>query len=383
MRNPTIYRKELTLLKKNAAKNFIIIIIVSLMLGIIGAASLFYAMSFDYSADIQHFNDSAAISIFNLIIIAIILLSVITYFITHKNTVLKHHTEPSFFRTFLSVIAACLCTVYGITFVNNGLPEKKEIVSLLLIVFSFLSTVWLLIDAFGISNKLQITKYLSYSVPLMLTFTLAYLYLSLQYAMNSDMKIYFLVMCTALLFSHLEHCSILFGFKVTAKKTVAFSVLSSGIGGAVSVPLTVAFLVYSKGYTHALLCTALFVVLWLLSLTNSCLILSSAKVIDPEPEETDGEESEEAIGEAEEGTIEEAEPAEEKSEEIEKAEEPEGSSEESSDPDVSESKDDASKSAFTMVSSDEIDPDDRDEFYFEDGDDEDILIPPMTFNDGN
>lgn len=388
MRNPTIYRKELTVLENSKAKTYIIILLASLVLGIAGAALLFYTMSFHYAPDIQHFKSAPSLNAAILVGAAVIALSIASFFITGKKVQFKRSDSFAFIPTFFSVISACFCGYYGYMSFSHGMIEGKEFIVLLQSVFSLLSALWFLLDAFGVPDRVPAFKLLSFSPALMASFIAARIYFDPTSAMNSSIKSCCLLMCCCFALSYIEVSGIIYEAPGTSRKAAAFFVLSTGIGGAVSISLLATTIMNSSGYNYTVLSAMTFAVLWLMSVVYFGSFAANAKtaVVVTETETAKSELAEEKTEETtEETTVKEDTDTNadevkaaapdgavlEETEETEETAEAEPSPKEKNSPDV-----------FTIFNSGKIDPEDRDEFYFEDdGEDDDILIPHMEFDD--
>lgn len=393
VRNPTIYRKELTVLKKSNAKTYIIILMATLLLGIAGAAFLFYAMNFDYAADIQHFKPSTALSIAVLLGVVTVVISAAAYFITGKYTVFKKSNSYSFVPTFFSVITACFCVYYGYMTFKNGLIPQKEVLSVMQILFSFLSALWFLLDALGIPKKSPSVNLLSYSPALLFSFIASQIYFDPINAMNGSIKNCCLIMCAAFAIAYVEMCGVIYDAPHAARKAVAGFVLSTGVGGAISISLLATFIINSQGYNYTVLSAATFVVLWLMSVIIFGNLVTSAEICIPATEENSDNKEDSESSETDEknddgggstDTSTNNESSKKASDKILNA--PQLQNKTDTKAAVTEkqafAKKHPSSDAFTMFNSNKIDPEDRDEFYFEDNEDEDIHIPPMEFDDG-
>ncbi len=271
-------------------KFFIIILICSLFFALAGAALLFYSLNFCYNADIQHFTANAPTVIaYAGVCIASVIASITVYFTSGKYTVFNKKEGFSFTNTFFSILCACFSMYFGYMTAKNGLEEKKEFLSLLLIAFSFLSAIWFILDAFGLTSKNNSVKLLSFAPALMTTFITSQLYFTSNYAMNSSIKGIWVIMSISFMLYYIEYCGVILEAPFTARKYAATAVLSVIIGGSVSLSM-LGTLIYSfNGFNYTLLTACLFVSLWLLSVFNFIEFAKSAKTITPNNKEYDGE----------------------------------------------------------------------------------------------
>ncbi|MBE6563469.1 MAG: hypothetical protein E7660_07005 [Ruminococcaceae bacterium] len=322
---------------------FIIILICSLIFAAVGGALLFYAMNFCYDAEIQHFVSKApAVIGFSAVFVASAVLSVATYFTAGKHTVFNKKEGFSFPGTFLSVLSACFCIYFGYMTFKNGLAEGKEFITLFQIAFSFLSALWFLLDAFGLTNKSGSVKLLSAAPALMATFITSYLYFTPNYAMNASIKGTCVLMSIAFMLHFIEYCGVVLEAPFSARKYAAATVLSTVIGGSVSLALLGSVIFNFSGFNYTMLTCCMFVVLWLLSVFTFAEYAAGAKTVLPE-EKTEEEETAKNEEESEEVIENDTEDA------------PENKTEENGE-------------------------EDSDELYGDDEDD-DIYLPPVEFDD--
>ncbi len=372
-------------MKKSKAKTYIIILMASLILGIIGAALLFYAMNFDYIEEIQHFKPSPMVYGACAVAVCVLILAGAVRFFASKQTEFKKPEAFSFVQTFFSFLTGCFCAYYGYMSLSNGIIIGKEFLSIILVALSFLSALWFFADAFGLPAKFPSLKLLSYSPALMITFMSAQVYFNTETAMNGSIKSCSILMSTSLVIGYIEMCGTVFGFRECGRKTAAGFILSTGIGGAVSISLLATLIINSSGYNYTVLTAATNVALWLMSVIIFGSYVPYACIM-PEPSDKN-EETVSLKNEAEKSEPAESNDTEKTSEESDTAADviTNKTNDEVNNPIKKEavSKTASKEDVFTMFDASKIDPEDRDEFYFEDDPEDDIVIPPMKFNDEN
>ncbi len=343
-------------MKTIKTKPLIITYILSFVLSIAGALVLTLAFKSNYDADIQHFSaNSPAMIAYSAICLASVVLAVIAFCFTGKNTVFIKKEEFSFTTTFVSVLCACFSIYFGYMTIRNGFVEGKEFLFLVLIVCSFLSGLWFLLDAFGLVRSDSV-KILSAAPALMATFLSSHVYFSADYAMNSALKGILVLMTISYMLYFIEYCGTILGAPGAARKYAAASMVSTVIGGSVSLSLLALMIESFSGFNYNLLTVCMYVSFWVISGCSFLDLVLNAKAALPEEEPEDEEIT---------CTF---------KSETDAAEKDETNDDKPEESDESETSDGDSITA-------EAKTEDEEEYYTDEDDGEDIHLPPMEFDE--
>ena len=253
--------------KTEKKKIFIIISSAAAVLAVIGAAALCAAMLYTYDADIGHFSYGslpAAVSCIAAVLGT--LLSVYAYIACGKKVSFSHGRKRkfSFAETFLSMLAACFSVLYGTLSLGESIPEGRNIFFVLRSVFAFVSAIYFLILAIGLPSNIPATGFAASLASIECAFMLLLVYFTYDnYAMNSPLKTYELMMLVSFMLFYAAEAGCSAGRPGTEKKFAFAAVFAITVGGQVSISRFICAVAQNDGLDFSLVSCAFRVVLWL------------------------------------------------------------------------------------------------------------------------
>lgn len=252
-------------------KKFLIIYSVSLALCIVSSCFLTYSFLFEYDSDIQHFNYSLPVYISFGFIALNIATAFSAYFITPKYSSINIKAKKTSFAEILfAVLAALLCSLYGVLTLKGEMPTEKAYLIFIKIALCFACTIYFLISAFADKYKDSI------SYPLLNVFPLALCiifmvcrYFDSSNSMNSSKLFLFLLKLITFMLYFTFEIALELKKPVSIRKYLFGTSLVISTGGAVTISELITTLFEYNGFEFNLLTDIMFFVIWLYILFKS------------------------------------------------------------------------------------------------------------------
>ena len=289
------FARELTVLNKTA-KTFIIIFAAALVLCIVSSGLLIYSYSFEYDADIQHFNPSVPVYCTYAALALGAVAAAVGYFTAGKRAAIDTANEKtSFVETFFAVLSALLCILCALLIMRKGMPEKKAYLVCIKIALYFASAVYFAIKSFAEKLKKNPAFGLLGLIPSFLfIISIICCYFDDYHALNSAYLILELLMLVSFMLAFAFECGLEVHKPFSARKYLFGAALAVACAGPVAISKLAVELISGVGFTYELLDGVFFTVLWLYVTVRLARRTVIAFEKEPEPEEQEADESIEA-----------------------------------------------------------------------------------------